>query len=63
MNDKNIPVYQGIADDTKNVVIENALETEDGEIRIATSCLQQQDEGTLTVCAPKVSSDSIKRIN
>lgn len=63
VSDKKIPVYQGITEDTKTVVIGNALETEDGEIRIATSCLQQQDKRTLAVCAPIVSPDSIKLIN
>lgn len=58
-----IPVFSGIAAETGEEVSGNALTFEDGEIRIATSCIVDSDiPDLLAVVARKIVDNSVKRI-
>lgn len=59
-----IPMFRGISVETGEEVEGNALELDDGEIRIATSCLtDSQDPDLITVVARRVKEDSIHKID
>ena len=59
-----IPMFRGISVETGEEVEGNALELDDGEIRIATSCLtDSQDPDLITVVARRVREDSIRKID
>lgn len=59
-----IPMFRGISVETGEEVEGNALELDDGEIRIATSCLtDSQDPDLITVVAIRVKEDSIHKID
>lgn len=58
-----IPVFSGIAAETGEEVSGNALTFEDGEIRIAISCIVDSDiPDLLAVVARKIVDNSVKRI-
>lgn len=58
-----IPIFSGIAAATGEEVSGNALTFEDGEIRIAISCIVDSDlPDLLTVVARKIVDNSVKRI-
>lgn len=58
-----IPVFSGIAAETGEEVSGNALTFEDGEIRIATSCIVDSDiPDLLAVVARKIVDNTVKRI-
>lgn len=59
-----IPVFSGISAETGEPVSGNALELEDGEIRIATSCIVDSTiPDLMTVVARKIVDNSVDRIN
>ena len=58
-----IPIFSGISAETGEEVSGNVLTFEDGEIRIAISCIVDSDlPDLLTVVARKIVDNSVKRI-
>lgn len=59
-----VPVFSGVSIETGEEIIGNALELDDGELRIATSCLVDSDDPDLiTVAARRVKNNQIHQID
>lgn len=61
MNDFGCLLYEGKRIDNGETIQGNILQLDDGTIRLATSCIEDNDNpNILTVCAYEVNKDSIK---